>query len=268
MLARLKQSLLDHFVLRPTRHPIDSTGARREYAELSKGKIEFFVQHHGMSKAPTELLVLKFPGTAGRAERSSLFPGSCITEIHTKIWTWNPPGYGQSEGKSTLPVIANSALDFFNYALSEHDQDLPIWLVGNSLGCLSALHIASAIDQNHYRLGVILRNPPDLIRVVKNVARKYPFGFALDGVAESLCDAMNVRLTAPRCTAPAFFLQSEFDTLVPRRLQDQIIELYGGDYRKLVLSGLEHDGKLQPMHYPSINSGIQWLWSQTNQDKF
>lgn len=262
MLAKLRASLLDYLVLKPTRNDLDFADAEREYVELQKHRVEFFIQQHGPEGSPTELLILKFPGTAGRAERGSAFPASALTDTNTKLWTWNPPGYGKSEGKATLPMIADTALQFFNYARSQHEQDLPIWLVGNSLGCLSALHVASKI-KNCQKVGLIMRNPPDLIPVVKNVARKYPFGAAVDSVAESLCDEMNASVSAPNCTSPALFLQSECDTLVPPKLQDAIVGNYGGDKRKVVLSGLGHDDKLQTWHRETINSGIRWLWSKT-----
>jgi pimeloyl-ACP methyl ester carboxylesterase len=263
MFERMRESLLDYLVLKPTRNSINCGNARRESVVLNKNQLEFFVQENGNRTDALELLILKFPGTAGRAERSSNFPLPAMPDVNSQIWTWNPPGYGRSEGKAKLTTIAKTALAFWRVARDRVGDDLPIWLVGNSLGCLSALYIASNNNDLRGRVGLILRNPPPLIPVVKRVARKYPFGSRIDSVANHLCDEMNACVTAPRCSSPAIFLQSELDRLVPRYLQDEMIKTYGGDHKRIILHGLEHDGKLKSSHYENINSGISWLRSKT-----
>ncbi len=101
-LLPVRQYLLDRMVLRPSRHPIEHPTQQREMLDFGGRKLECFVQRNFEPDQSPELLVLKFPGTAGRAERSTGFPMSLMQEHRVEIWTWNPPGYGRSEGRASL----------------------------------------------------------------------------------------------------------------------------------------------------------------------
>lgn len=265
MLQSLREAILNYLVLKPSRHAIEHSNQRRECVLLNNRSIDFFIQQNFAPPEKADLLVLKFPGTAGRAERSTSFPGFAIPNLKTEIWTWNPPGYGGSEGNASLRNIAEAALLYWDFARSRHGDQIPIWLFGNSLGCLSVLHIGSKRISNDIDAGMILRNPPPLINVVKRVAKKYPFGSAVNAVANSLCDEMNAMITAPQCSLPALFLQSQRDELVPTFMQNEVIESYGGPSRKVILEGLDHDGKVTPTHHEMIRDGIHWLQSQIHQ---
>ena len=267
MLASFRKSLLDRLVLKPSRHPIDNPEQLKKVVTLAGERVEIFVQRNFFHEKAPELLVLKFPGTAGRGERSSSFPMSVMPDIRTEIWTWNPPGYGGSSGKAKLPTIAELAGHFWHLAKDEMPHDVTFWLLGNSLGCLSALNIASQVDiADKKRIGLILRNPPSLIPVVENVAARYRLKSLIQPIANSLCDSMNAMLTAPQCTSPAIFLQSECDTLVPAWIQDQIIQVYGGTHKKVILKGLGHDDKITNLHHESIDCALSWIRSHTGID--
>ncbi len=266
MLTKFRASLLDRLVLRPTRTPITQHCQKRSVVQLGKSSIEFYIQKNfNVGKNP-DLLILKFPGTAGRAERSSPFPCDHFTDVNVEIWTWNPPGYGRSEGKARLENIAATATKFYNYARDSYGKHPVLWLMGNSLGCLSALCVAAETDAG-LETGIVLRNPPPLIPVVKKFARKYHLAWTINSVAASLCDPMNAMLTAPRCHSPALFLQSELDTLVPVHLQNEIIKLYGGESHTVVLEGIGHDDKLTVDHQVQVIDKLRWLWSVTRKTR-
>lgn len=266
MLTQFRQFLLDRLVLRPTRAAVAPHTQRRSEVQLSQYSIEFFVQKNFDEAVKPDLLILKFPGTAGRAERSSPFPSDHFEDLNVEIWTWNPPGYGKSEGRARLAEIAKTAAEFCKYAEGNGGKNSVLWLMGNSLGCLPALHIASKMDKAS-NVGLILRNPPPLISVVKNVAKRYPLGWCINPVADSLCDSMNAMLSAPHCHFPALFLQSELDTLVPPHLQDEIIEAYLGEKRTVVLEAIGHDGTLATNHQMQVLDKLRWLWSLTKQTR-
>jgi alpha-beta hydrolase superfamily lysophospholipase len=113
------------------------------------------------------------------------------------------------------------------------------------------------------RCGMILRNPPPLLPVVKRIAARYPLGRWLDPVVDTLCDSMNAALTASQVQLPAVFLQSELDTLVPVAHQDQVIRSYAGPRQVVVLEGLPHDGIATDAHVPLIRQSIDWLWQHS-----
>ncbi len=263
-LLPVREYLLDRMVLRPSRHPIEHPTQRRELLDVGRRKLECFVQQNFQSHQFPELLVLKFPGTAGRAERSTAFPMSLMKARRVEVWTWNPPGYGRSEGRAGLRTIADAALAFWEQVTKRRGgPDVTTWLCGNSLGCVSALHVAATVEPDAASSGLILRNPPPLIPVVKRVAKAYPLGNLLDPVIESLCDSMNAMRTSARVNLPAVFLQSELDSLVPPEDQNRLITTYRGPSQVVVMEGLEHGCVATDEHIPLIANSIGWLWERT-----
>ena len=212
------------------------------------GDLETFVHRSKTTAEQTDLVVLKFPGTAGRAERSSRFPAD-LGSVESypfesaDVWTWNPPGYGRSSGRASLASVALASLEFWRQVTEMYSNPATrIWLCGNSLGCVAALHVAASIRPCPEKTSMILRNPPPLIPVVKGVARQYPLGRLIDAVAESLDDRMNATITASQVDLPAVFLQSERDSLVTPRMQTEVVNAYAGKHQVVELEGLEHDG--------------------------
>lgn len=259
----LHRYLLDRMVLRPTRDPIDPGPQRREMLGSPGRTLECFVQENFAGDQSPDLLVLKFPGTGGRGERSSTFPMSMIPEVRSRIWTWNPPGYGRSPGQASLSRIAETSLDFYEQVLQRESAPATVWLCGNSLGCSTVLHIASTITSGPVPPGLLLRNPVPLVPVVKRIARRYPLGRFVDSIAESVCDEMNAMMTAKQVNLPAVFLQSQCDTLVPPPLQNKLIEIYAGEHRLVPLEGLEHDGVPSDEHDVAIEASVRWMWQRT-----
>lgn len=259
-----RRFLLDRMVLRPSRHQLDYGDQRRE-TFVSNGKtVECFQRKNYLGDEAPELLVLKFPGTGGRGERSTEFPGNQLRGIRTSQWTWNPPGYGGSEGRAKLDRIADAALDFWAHALHQDaGKQTAVWLCGNSLGCVTALHVAATLQPDPRQAGIVLRNPPPLVSVVKRVALQYPLGSLIGPVAESLHDSMNALVTASRSFLPAVFLQSELDSLVPVDHQNEIISTYAGPHQVVLMKGLGHGGVATEFHEPAIRASLGWLWERT-----
>ncbi|MEM8666206.1 MAG: hypothetical protein AAGG48_01735 [Planctomycetota bacterium] len=264
--------LLDRMVLRPSRHPIAFTPQKRIMLDKGRRQIECFVQSNFDERSTRpDLLILKFPGTAGRAERSSDFPMSTLDHLRVSMWTWNPPGYGRSEGSATLGRIANAAIEFWHQVMEFYDQQpdrdsslrrpLRICLCGNSLGCVTALNVVANVQPDSDRTGIVLRNPPPLKPVIKRVARRYPLGAWFGPVTNHLCDSMDAMNTARRCRLPAVFLQSELDSLVPVIYQNRLIRTYRGPKQVVLLEGLEHGGITTDSHQPRIKESLQWLWT-------
>lgn len=264
MIQALRRRILDQMVLSPTRDVIDYAPQSRVVLDFNGRPLECFVRQNYEGDQPPELLVLKFPGTGGRAERSTEFPLSMLGDVRAMMWTWNPPGYGRSGGRASLPRIAAAALEYWNQVTSHHRESIArIWLCGNSLGCVTALHVAASMQPDRNQTGIILRNPPPLIPVVRRVAERYPFGHLVNPVIESLCDSMNAMVTAEQVDLPAVFLQSELDTLVPPEFQNELVDAYRGDHQLVLLEGLTHGDVATEEHAPMIQASIDWLWRQT-----
>lgn len=256
-----RRYLLDRMVLRPSRHPMEFMPQQRVMLHGGSAPLECFVQSNfDDEESPADLVILKFPGTAGRAERSTTFPMSMLSPLRVTMWTWNPPGYGRSGGRASLQMIASAAVEFWHQVTDRYSHELPTWLCGNSLGCVTALSVAASVRPDPNRCGIILRNPPPLKPVVKRVARRYPMGAWMGPVADALCDSMNAMTTARQCQLPAVFLQSELDSLVPVPYQNRLIRAYGGPRQCVLMEGLTHGGIATEVHQPQIQQSIQWLW--------
>ena len=253
--------LLDRMVLRPSRQPLEFIPQQRVMLCKGSTPIECFVQtNFDADRFTPELVVLKFPGTAGRAERSGPFPMSVLSSLRIAMWTWNPPGYGRSKGRASLQKIGESAVEFWHQVSERYPHNPPTWLCGNSLGCVTALNVAAKTDASPNRCGVVLRNPPPLKLVFKRVARTYPLGIWAGPLVDNLCDSMDAMLTAQQCHLPAVFLQSERDMLVPALYQNRLIRTYRGPKRTVIMEGLGHDCVATESHQPRIEKSIRWLW--------
>ena len=263
-LRSFRRHLLDRMVLRPSQQPIHAPTLERVILPCGTEFIECFVQNTHSDSEPPELLILKFPGTAGRAERSTAFPTPMLDTKRTAIWTWNPPGYGGSSGQASLSTMAHAGSAFWQAITEKHaGPDTSIWLCGNSLGCATALHIAAKHTPDPSHTGLILRNPPPLRRVIKRAAKPYPHFGLINPVIADLCDAMDTMKTAPKVNLHAVILQSELDTLVPVDFQNEMLESYGGSLRKVLMEGIDHDGLSTGHHESAICDSTRWLWKHT-----
>lgn len=265
---RWQRRLADRLVLQPSTDAMDAGEQQRVVLDAGPfGALEAFVHaEQPLHEATPELLVLKLPGTGGRAERSSQLPANFLDDVHAEVWTWNPPGYGGSPGRASFNNLPIAALAFFDAVTARRSAaDTKIWLMGNSLGCVLALLQASQRTVH----GVILRNPPPLIQTIPHVAVRRrpgwlhpllrgPAQWIAKGVPEDL-DALH---TAAQCTAPALFIQSQADTLVPPALQAMVRENYAGPQNLIQWEGLEHHEMPQEGHLQQLADGIDWLRSQ------
>ena len=263
-LRSFRRNLLDRMVLRPSQHPIHAPTLERVTLPCETEIIECFIQRSHSDSEPPDLLILKFPGTAGRAERSTSFPTPMLDAKRTAIWTWNPPGYGGSSGKASLSAMAHAGSAFWQAVTEKHaGPSTTVWLCGNSLGCATVLHIAAKHTPDPTRTGLILRNPPPLKPVIKRAAQPYPHFGLINPVIADLCDAMDTMKTAPKVNLHAVVLQSELDTLVPVDFQNEMLDGYGGSLRKVLMKGIDHDGLSNEQHESAIGDSIRWLWKHT-----
>lgn len=268
----LGKFLANRFVLRPTKNRLEHEGLARIGIPCECGEIEAFVcqrrrkddglwevcQWDGDEDQRPELLVLKLGGTMGRAERSTLFPASLIDGHSSEVWTWNPPGYGQSEGRATLAGIAEAAVDFFGQVVRRRGGDgTRIWVCGNSLGCATGLYLATKLDVD----GLILRNPPPLVDLIRARNAWWNLGRGGQFVAAGVPSQMDAILTACEVTAPIVFIESEKDALVTPILQSYVRDAHPGPQRRIVLRGAEHHTPISDDYLDEMRQAMEWLWA-------
>lgn len=273
---RFRRRVASRLILQPSVHPIEAETLRRVEIPRDAGMLEAFVgywpeqQPEGQPEArpgvavkttgePPECLVLKLPGTAGRAERSTLFPASLLEGRRSEVWTWNAPGYGRSTGPACLSGIPAAVLEFYDHVVSRHaGSGTRIWISGNSLGCAVGLYLASRRPVD----GVVFRNPPPLVELVAARDAWWNLGRGGRMISGWIPPEMDALQTAPRVRAPAVFLESTADTLVTPAMQEMVRAAHAGEHRVVRLVGAAHDTPLDERYYRAIAEQLRWLWEQ------
>jgi pimeloyl-ACP methyl ester carboxylesterase len=204
---------------------------------------------------PQEWAVLKFPGTGGRAERAGPHPLELWSKASGEVWAVNPPGYGTSGGTAAVRFMPEVAAASWEFVRQRHPE-LPTLLVGNSLGGTSALHLAA----RHEVSALFLRNPPPIHQLIRRRPRYNWWNLgAARWVAAEFPASFDAVANAARCRAPALFVQSERDRLVPVSYQQEIIDAYAGPKRVFVISGADHHESLPDEQLPAYLEELEWL---------
>jgi pimeloyl-ACP methyl ester carboxylesterase len=247
--------LADRLILCPTRQPLDTEGKIRRLVEFVGGALELW-SPLGKQHPPgaADLYILKFGGTASRAERATPHPAEAWEDLNAEVWAVNPPGYGGSPGVASLGLLA-AAAEAAYVDLRRRAGERPILVTGNSLGTAYALHIAS----KHRVDGLILRNPPPLRQMI--VGR---YGWWNGFLGAMLIAAQTPReldsvTNAADCRAPAVILSSLRDRAVPVRYQRLILDAYAGEKQILELPDADHADPLNEDQLQRYRELLSWL---------
>ncbi len=250
--------LTDRLILCPTRHPIDANGKTPRCVRWGGGQLEIWTQRVGCEpSAVAELYVLKFPGTAGRAERSTVHPADAWPGLAVELWTVNPPGYGGSSGTASLhhtAAVADAALE----QLRAQAAGRPIAITGSSLGCVSALYLAA----RHAVAGSILRNPPPLREVMLARFGWWPLKPGVQLLARQVPPELCAIRNAAAATAPAIFITARQDRVVPPSCQQQIADAYAGPKQTLYLAQADHHTPMSDEETEQYRQRLDWLRQQ------
>jgi len=250
--------LTDRLILCPTRHPIEADDKTRRLIPLGDGQLEIWTQRVGDEPSTSaDLYVLKFPGTAGRAERSTAHPADAWPDARVELWSVNPPGYGGSSGTASLgqmTAFAETALQ----QLQREAAGRPMLVTGSSLGCVNALYLAA----RYPIAGLILRNPPPLREVIlaRFGWRTLYLGARL--IVRQLPPELDAIRNAAAARAPAVFVSAQCDRVVPVKCQAQILDAYGGPHRVLRLTQADHHTPLTEDEAEQYRELLVWLRQQ------
>jgi pimeloyl-ACP methyl ester carboxylesterase len=249
--------MTDRVILGPTRHPMPAEGRSRRVLQLPGiGPLEIWINQVGPdAQGKPDLFILKFPGTASRAEDPTDVFARWWPDLRIEIWAVNPPGYGGSGGRASLrhiPAMSHSALQ----ALVSAAGGVPVVVVGESLGCVSALHLSARNSVD----ALLLRDPPPLRETIRSRHRTGLLGRAAALLADQVPGELDVIENAARSDAPAVMLLSQRDRVVPFELQCRVVDAYRGLSQHLVLPEADHGDPPSPSEYGEFKDLTGWLW--------
>jgi len=252
--------LADRLVLMPSRHPIDPGGKKRRMIPFQDGHLEAWTLTTGdeADARPADLFILKFSGNASRAELTTEHPAEMWPDLKCEVWSINKPGYGGSSGRASLRGLPAAAEAAFEAVLAEADGR-PIIVAGNSIGTTLALYLAA----RHQIAGLLLRNPVPLAELIYERYGWWNLYLGSALVARQVPSELDTVSNAAKCTAPALFLQSGADTLVPPAFQQRIIEAYAGEKQCFVIEGAEHHTPLTEADMDTYQQHTDWLRGQS-----
>ena len=258
--------IADRLVLCPSTEPIESDGLTRldivetlaaDSIDGTTGRrltVWTMTTEAADSDSPPVLLI-KFPGNAGRAERSTANPAHLWPGISTEIWTVNPPGYGHSTGPASMTRFP-SMVDQIHAAAKSRFPDHRLIIYGNSLGTLSALALAA-----RYRVdGVYLRNPVPIHQLISYRRRYAVPSLGMSRlVANAIPDSLDAVHNAANCTAPCLIVTSEKDTLIPPAFQQRVIDAYAGTKQIFTIADAEHHEPIGDDQADEYVAAVNWL---------
>lgn len=255
----LLEKIADRLILQASTGPIDAGELTRQVIETPSGKVEIWAgSPENDPYLLTNTLLLKFPGTGGRAERSSPHPSEFWGNLKCTSWTVNHRGYGQSDGPPSLQNFVETC-DSVWASATRMFPDHQIVLYGNSLGCLSALYLSS----RHGVSGLYMRNPPPLVELISRRLKYNWWNFGMARlIARQIPDGLNPKANAQQSHCPTLLVQSECDSLVPPRFQNLIANSYSGELRKIVLNGANHGCPVPEHQFEEYIDAVKWLGHQ------
>jgi fermentation-respiration switch protein FrsA (DUF1100 family) len=247
--------LADRFILWPSHEPIAAGAAQRHAIAMPDGsEVEAWVMH-ARSAAPKRYLI-RFYGNADRAENwadseSRDWPDD------VESWAVNYPGYGSSTGTASLAGVARSALAAYD-EIAKRSPGAAIYVVGTSLGTTAALHIAA----ERKVAGLVLFNPPPLRELVLGRFGWWNLWLLAYPVALTIPHELDSLGNAKRATAPALFVLSEDDEVVPHPYHLRISDAYAGPKETISRPGAGHNDPLEPPALASYHAALSRLFAR------
>jgi pimeloyl-ACP methyl ester carboxylesterase len=265
-LAFVALGVTDRVILFPTTAPLDTRGLARHDVPLPGGasSIEIWsTPSRGAAESPAgpKAYVLAFIGNAARAELTAPFYAKDWGDRPVEIWAVNYPGYGRTPGPARLASIGPCALAAYD-ALRERAGDRPIFLEARSIGTAAALYVAARRPDVD---GCILHNPPPLRQLIRRRHGWWNLWLLAGPVSMTVPDELDSLANARRVTAPAIFLLTGADGVVPPAYQQLVADAYAGEKRVIQLSGAGHVDRASGKALEEYEAAMDWMAAQVSE---
>jgi pimeloyl-ACP methyl ester carboxylesterase len=213
------------------------------YPELREMIDNNSIETFRVSSSPGEepdAYVLCFFGNGMLADEPVAWLADMVRPLRLELWGVNYAGYGKSKGDASLAGVARTARRAYS-ELAKRARGKPIIVFGTSLGTTAALHVAAHEQVSQ----LILHNPPPLPELILRRHGWWNLFLLALPVALDIPDALDSIENAGRATAPAVFISSEDDRVVPISYQERIMKAYRGNWELLLMRGVGHNDPIQ-----------------------
>lgn len=246
-------------LLYPSTRSIPSPATRHVIALGGDGdELELWTMRaSGSEEREPEFLVLSLVGNGARAESTVVAEAQCWRDQPAEIWALNYPGYGGSTGSATLDGVAASALAAFD-ELQKRAEGRRIFVSGFSMGTTAALHVAAQRRVD----GLLLRSPPPLVSLILGRHGWWNLWLVAGIVALQVPSDLDSLANGEQVHAPAVFVLTQRDTVVPLAYQQDVVDAYGGEKAVLRVAG-NHNAQLSAAEQASLQRALAGLEQQS-----
>ncbi|HYE20310.1 MAG TPA: alpha/beta fold hydrolase [Tepidisphaeraceae bacterium] len=191
----------------------------------------------GTTAEPTAIVIF-IPGQRARAEPWTQMVADAWGDRAAEVWGVNLPGYGGSS-PGALDDVVPRALAVVDAARARHPGKR-CYVQGASFGAAVAIAVAARRPVD----GLIAQNPPPLRELLLGRYGWWNLWILAGPVASAVPLDLNALDGARSCTAPAIFIVSTHDGIVPADYQRQVIAAYAGPKTVIENAGAGHSDAL------------------------
>ncbi len=244
---------IEQVLLRPsTREAGSRFGVSRRFAGPGGKALELYVARS--CGGEPQAFVLYLGGNADRAEWAVDREVQVWSGRPVEVWALNYPGYGGSTGPPRIGALAPAALAAYD-AVAARAGGRPVFVSATSIGAACALHVAARRPV----AGLVLQNPPPLRQLLLWYWGPLNLWLVTGPITAGLPPELDGKSTAACVTAPAVFVITGCDVVVPPPFQRLILRAYGGDKRVVHLRGAKHNARPHGGQLDELRAALDWL---------
>ena len=244
------------FLLPANHETIDPHQAGRRIVKVDGRIIECWIARSpAAERQPPAVYMLFFVGKGDRADRWIGVVAQTWGDHPVEAWGMNYPGSGGSQGPPEVSQVGADALGVFD-AMRREAAGRPIFIQAGSFGTTVALCVAARRPV----AGVIIQNPPPLRQLILGHYGWWNLWLIALPVACQVPADLDSIANGQRCTAPAIFILSGADEIIPHKYHLMVSNAYAGPKRIINIPGARHSDPLPHEAAVSRHEDMEWLW--------
>jgi pimeloyl-ACP methyl ester carboxylesterase len=251
----LSAGCADSLVLPENHDTILTRGLRRKMLNVNGKAVEVWITRSpGAVRKEPQDFVLFFVGKEDRVERWVQIVADGWGKRPVEVWGMNYPGSGGSQGPTRLAFVGPDALATYD-AMRAEAGARRIFLHAGSFGTAVAMCVAARRPV----AGLVLHNPPPLKQLILGRYGWWNLWLLAYPVSMHLPADLDSIANGARCRAPAVFVLSGADQVVPPKYHQLVVDAYAGPKRIIDVPGARHNDPLPRAAGEQLQRAMDWL---------